>query len=312
MSFAASAFLPMVQSFKRTAAGQRMKSIRDALGSKLAFKPGHYYSPICNPDDLARHYRAPDDVRGPVDLAGIDIRMAEQRALWNSWRDILTEYPFTPEPQPGFRYHSKNRNFDVGDATVLYCMLRHLKPKRMIEVGSGYSSACALDTIERHLGNSVQNCFVEPYPALLKSMLKPGDLERLTIVASPVQEVSTGLFEALGDGDILFIDSTHIVKTGSDVVHEIFQILPRLKPGVVVHFHDVHYPFEYPREWVMERNYSWNEVYALRAFLMYNAAFEVMFFNDAFAKLSRDLVTLHAPQVLDNPGGGLWLRRTGA
>jgi predicted O-methyltransferase YrrM len=310
MSSAASAFAPFVQSFKKSAAGQRLKSMRDALGSKLAFKPGHFYSPICNPDDLARHYRDPADVRGAIDLPGIDIRMAEQRALWNSWRDFLADYPFTPEPQAGLRYHSNNRNFDVGDATVLYCMLRHLKPKRMIEIGSGYSSACALDTIERFLGNSVQNCFVEPYPALLKSMLKPGDLERLTIVASQVQEVSPGLFEALGANDILFIDSTHIVKTGSDVVHELFNILPRLKPGVIVHFHDVHYPFEYPREWVIERNYSWNEVYALRAFLMYNSAFEIVFFNDAFAKLSRDLVQLHAPRVLDNPGGGLWLRRT--
>ena len=310
MSPAARALSPVVKSFARSVLGQRLNNLRHVLGARLAFRPGHFYSPICSPDDLARHYTDPRTTDGRVDIPGIDLNEAGQRALWSQWAQFLAEFPFTPDAQPSFRYRSDNRNFAVGDATVLYCMLRHLKPKRMIEVGSGFSSACALDTIERYLGNTVTNSFIEPYPDLLKSMLKPGDLERITIIPSPIQDVAIDTFEALASGDILFIDSTHIVKTGSDVVHELFQILPRLKPGVVVHFHDVHYPFEYPSEWVMERNYSWNEVYALRAFLMYNSAFEVMFFNDAFARLSSDLVARDAPAMLTNPGGGLWLRRT--
>jgi hypothetical protein len=77
----------------------------------------------------------------------------------------------------------------------------------------------------------------------------------------------------------------------------------------VVHFHDVFYPFEYPRLWALERNYSWNEIYALRAFLMGNQDWEIMFFNDYFARVERARVARDAPEVLDNPGGGLWLRR---
>jgi hypothetical protein len=99
------------------------------------------------------------------------------------------------------------------------------------------------------------------------------------------------------------------VKTGSDVVYELFEILPRLRSGVVVHFHDVFYPFEYPFEWVVVRNYSWNELYALRAFLMGNQDWEIMFFNDYFARIERDRIARDAPEILRNPGGGLWLRR---
>ena len=99
------------------------------------------------------------------------------------------------------------------------------------------------------------------------------------------------------------------MKTCSDVVFELFEILPRLKPGVVVHFHDAFYPFEYPREWVINRNYSWNELYALRAFLMGNRDWEIMLFNDYFVRAERALVERTAPEVLQNAGGGLWLRR---
>ena len=94
--------------------------------------------------------------------------------------------------------------------------------------------------------------------------------------------------------------STHIVKTGSDVVYELFEVLPRLRSGVVVHFHDVFYPFEYPREWVLVRNYSWNELYALRAFLMGNHDWEIMFFNDYFVRTERARVERDAPEILMN------------
>jgi predicted O-methyltransferase YrrM len=310
MSSAARAFSPVVKSLARSALGQRLNTIRHILGARLAFKPGHFYSPICHPADLAAHYTDPAKTEGRVDLPGIDLNEAGQRALWQQWRSLLAEFPYQhPGQQPGLRYRTDNPAYGIGDATILYAMLRHFQPKRMIEVGSGFSSACALDTNERYLGNAVQMSFIEPYPDLLKSMLKPGDLERITIIPSKIQDVPLTTFDHLDAGDILFIDSTHIVKTGSDVVHELFHVLPRLKPGVVVHFHDVHYPFEYPAEWVVDRNYSWNEVYALRAFLMHNSAFEILFFNDAFCRLSRDLVHRDSPGMLANPGGGLWLRR---
>jgi hypothetical protein len=117
------------------------------------------------------------------------------------------------------------------------------------------------------------------------------------------------LFQQLQCGDFLFIDSTHIVRTGSDVCFELFEILPRLAPGVIVHFHDIFWPFEYSRDWVVDENRSWNELYALRAFLTDNRNWGIMFFNDYFAKLERPLIENTFPTFLRNAGGALWMQR---
>jgi Methyltransferase domain len=287
--------------------GPRLLNLRFLAGSHLAYRPGHFYSPICNADDLSRHYRDPQAHSRAVDLPGISLNESAQRHLWERWRPFLAEMPFKATPQPGFRYHFDNQNFGGGDATVLYCMLRHFKPKRLIEIGSGYSSACALDTIDLHLSTGVQCTFIDPFPELLLSLLQPSDSGHVQIINKPVQETDIEMFDVLDENDILFIDSSHVLKTGSDVNFELFEIIPRLKKGVIVHIHDIHYPFEYPTEWVIERNYSWNEVYAVRAFLMFNNSFEVLFFNDQFGQLCGDLVARDAPAMSTNYGGGLWL-----
>jgi hypothetical protein len=188
-------------------------------------------------------------------------------------------------------------------------MLGHLHPQRLIEVGSGASSAVALDTFDQFFRERPQCIFIDPYPASLHSFLTEHDAETVEIIATGVQDVPPRKFEDLQQNDVLFIDSTHVVKTGSDVLYVLFEILPRLQSGVVVHFHDVFYPFEYPREWVLVRNYSWNEAYALRAFLMGNQDWDIIFFNDYFVRAERDLIKRDAPEVLQNPGGGLWLLR---
>ncbi|WP_178133780.1 class I SAM-dependent methyltransferase [Vineibacter terrae] len=288
--------------------GPRLSNARFLFGAPLAYKPGHFYSPICDPKDLARHYRDPDGMAGRVDLPGIDLREPEQRALWEDWKPYLLEFPFAAQPKNGLRFHYANSSFGPGDATVLYCMLRHFKPRRLIEVGSGFSSVCALDTIDRYLGD-VTCTFIDPHPGLLLSLLEPADRSRIRIIGSEIQDVALETFDTLDAGDLLFIDSTHVAKTGSDVVHELFAILPRLKPGVIVHLHDIHYPFEYPKAWVVDLNYSWNEVYAIRAFLSYNSAFEVLFFNDYFGRFHGDLLDREAPDMALNYGSGLWLRR---
>lgn len=309
MSSKAAPLAPSLKTTVRRMVGPRLLNLRFLNGAHLAYRPGHFYSPICAPDEIARRYRDPAATSAPVELPGIDLNDAGQLALWQAWRDILAAYPFIAESRDGWRYHTGNRNFAAGDSTVLYAMLRHFQPKRLIEIGSGFSSACALDTNERFLGGSLRASFIEPYPELLQSLLNPADAQNIEIVPSGVQDVAPQYFSRLEANDILFIDSTHIVKTGSDVCYELFEILPRLAKGVVIHIHDIHYPFEYPREWVVERNYSWNEVYAVRAFLQYNAAFEVLFFNDYFAKAHGPEVERDAPQMVGNPGGGLWLRK---
>jgi hypothetical protein len=124
-----------------------------------------------------------------------------------------------------------------------------------------------------------------------------------------VQDVDVAIFEQLDHGDVLFIDSTHVLKTGSDVCHELFSVLPALKAGVLIQFHDVFWPFEYPEDWVLRDNRSWNEIYALRAFLSYNTNFEILFFNDYFCTWHRDQVQHDYPAMLKNTGGSLWLRK---
>ncbi len=109
--------------------------------------------------------------------------------------------------------------------------------------------------------------------------------------------------------DILFINSSHVLKTGSDVHFELFSILPVLKPGVLVHFHDIQFPFEYPKEWVFGKRWSWNEIYAVRAFLMYNEAFVIRMFTDLFIRERGSLIEQFRPGHRPLIGGSLWLEK---
>ena len=151
---------------------------------------------------------------------------------------------------------------------------------------------------------------IEPYPALLHSLLKQSDIDSpLTrILPHRLQEIDICIFEELEANDILFIDSTHIAKINSDVNRIFFEILPRLKRGVYIHFHDIFYPFSYPNDWLRDKN-SWNEAYVLRAFLSFNSAFEIVFFNTCLNHLYKNEFAAALPLSQKNTGGSLWLRK---
>ena len=135
----------------------------------------------------------------------------------------------------------------------MYALLRRYCPKRIIEVGSGFSSALMMDSNDRFLDGSIRFTFIEPYPERLRSLLTEQDNGCMELLQTVVQNVPCEPFASLERNDILFIDSSHVAKIGSDVSNYlVFEILPRLKPGVVVHVHDVMWPFEYPKEWLME------------------------------------------------------------
>lgn len=289
--------------------GSRLLNLRFLCSAPLAYAPGHFYSPVCNPAELRCRYRDPQTGTRPEQLPDIDLAHDSQVTLWRSLIPFLPTVNRFLASGSSQRYKSDSRSYGIGDATIYACMLCRFRPERLIEVGSGSSSAVALDTFDQLFTKRPRTTFIEPYPALLESLLKPEDKDSVEIISSAVQDVDPRIFDDLQQNDFLFIDSTHIVKTNSDVVFELFEILPRLRPGVIVHFHDIFYPFEYPREWVINRNYSWNELYTLRAFLMGNRGWEILFFNDYFAYAERSRVQHDAPQILDNPGGGLWLRR---
>jgi hypothetical protein len=277
---------------------------------RLFVPPGHFYSPVVDPRLLEGRILK---VRETMlhELPGIDLDLGRMVRFWSDHLAPQARGTTFPEsPSPSHRYHFQAPTFGYADAITLRAMILHHRPRRLIEIGSGWSSACTLDTVsEAKLRTELT--FIEPYPDLLGEVLRDGDRERVEILEAPVQDVPLSRFEALEEDDILFIDSTHVVKTGSDVVQELCEILPRLKQGVVIHIHDVFYPFEYPHEWAVEENRSWNELYALRAFLAFNRSFEILFFNDFFAQLARPVLERDCPLFLKNTGGSLWLRRVG-
>jgi hypothetical protein len=292
---------------------RRLLDERDALlfklekfGDRVPFvRNGHFYSPIPELDEVRRD---DEKIFGRRTLAAIDLREEEQFALLQELKDYYKEIPFPEQRTDGFRYFFDNPSYAYSDAVFLYSMLRHAKPQRIIEIGSGYSSCATLDTNDRFFEGSISCTFIEPYPELLQSLLSPRDLRHVRIIPQRLQDVGIQVFEQLAANDVLFVDSTHVSKTGSDVNQILFEILPALASGVYIHFHDIFYPFEYPRAWIYEGK-AWNEIYVLRAFLEYNSAFEIVCFNTFLQQVHGDFFGRHMPLCLKNPGGSIWLRK---
>jgi predicted O-methyltransferase YrrM len=275
--------------------------------NKLYVPPGHFYSPIVDPMQLENYYKENVKHKPYEELPGIKIDKHAMLDLWKKLQPFLKTTPFTEEKVSFNRYYFQNPAFSFGDGAILSAILRNFKPKNIIEIGSGYSSACTLDTVDQFLNSEVNVTFIEPYPELLLKLIGVKSNSNIKLIDKAVQAVDLELFSCLKKNDILFIDSTHLIKTGSDVCHELFKILPSLNRGVIIHFHDVFWPFEYPKDWVLLENRSWNEIYGLRAFLMNNKKYEILFFNDFFGQYFRDAIAKDYPDMLKNIGGSLWL-----
>ena len=285
---------------------KKLPYLRQTLFLKGAIT-GHFYSPIPSIQHLRKHEREIFETV-PRYVPGLDLNEQEQLQLVDRFRTYYTEQPFPPERSERFRYFFENGAFRYSDAIFLYCMMRLKRPKRIIEVGSGYSSCLMLDTNETDFQNSIRCTFIEPYPKLLLSLLKDTDSDRIELIGKPVEEVPLETFSRLSSGDFLFIDSTHVAKAGSDVNHIFTNILPALQPGVYVHFHDIFYPFEYPKEWIYDGK-AWNEAYVLRAFLQFNDRFKIQLFPNFLMHFHEELFAKHMPLCLKDPGGSIWLRR---
>lgn len=277
------------------------------LKKNSCFPPGHYYSTIICVEDIKKRQNEIWREETLEGVIGINLNTEEQIKLVEQFEKYYIEIPFNENKTNDKRYYFENDFYSFTDAIFLYSIIRHFKPKQIIEIGSGFSSCVMLDTNEQFFKNSINLTFIEPYTDRLKSLLKENDYATTTIIEKNVQKVKLEVFEKLNAGDILFIDSTHVVKTGSDVNYIIFEILPKLKSGVLIHFHDVFYPFEYPKDWVfMGRN--WNEDYFLRAFLMYNNQFEITLFSDYLHKHHKHIFD-NMSLCFKNSGGNLWLKK---
>jgi hypothetical protein len=276
--------------------------------------PGHFYSPIPDIKEVDAKSRTVSD-HALAEISGVDLNFEAQVTLAREFTAYHSGIPFPDKKQEGSRYFFDNEFFSYGDAVVLYSMLLRFKPKRVIEVGSGFSSAAMLDVNEKFFNSEIDFTFIEPFPDRLLSLLRHKDAERCKILRAPVQEVPDDLFRELCENDILFVDSSHVAKMRSDVVHLLFKILPSLNRGVLVHFHDILWPFEYPDLWLYEGR-AWNEAYILRAFLQYNNAFRIQYFNSMMEIHSGQFLRSKLPIATRTPScpstpsnTSLWVRK---
>jgi predicted O-methyltransferase YrrM len=275
---------------------------------RTQFPIGHYYSPIVDPASVEKYVARNQNIDSG-EIAGIPLSTNAMSRFWERILPIVRGTPFQDEKSADRRFYYNNNNFPYGDAIVLRAMLGRYRPKRVVEVGAGFSSACMLDAADEFELRSFRLTCIEPNPVRLNQIMRPEDDDRVELIQGPVQDIPLEVFSQQEAGDILFIDSTHVLKTGSDVHYELFLILPCLRPGVLIHFHDIQYPFEYPPKWIFETNNSWNEIYALRAFLMYNDEFKIIFWSSMLARTNRALLTSTFPLMLRNPGGSIWIEK---
>ena len=270
------------------------------------FAAGHYYSPLLDLKGLSPGQDGyPHD--GIENWEHIDLRGAEQRAFYT---DALINQPplaFPVHKSPVYRYFSKNDFFPISDAYTLSAMIRRFQPKQIVEVGSGFSSAVTLDTLDEVNLTSLLT-FIEPYPERLYSLLSKADKASARIIEKPVQETPMSVFDQLEANDVLFIDSSHVAKVGSDVSFLLLRVLPRLKPGVFIHIHDICYPYSYPYSWIYEGR-AWNESLFLRAFLQGNPAYQVVAFNPFAAFTFPEVFKATFPEFLKSSGGSIWLQK---
>jgi predicted O-methyltransferase YrrM len=294
-------------------------AIRSLLESKnldfISFaSPGHFYSPIPDLHEIDSKSRYIFD-RSTRDIPAIKINEDSQIQLAKSFSVLYNEMPFSDTKSKEWRYFLDNPYFSYGDGIILYSFLRHFNPKRIIEIGSGFSSSEMLDINEAFLNKKLQFTFIEPFPDRLFGLFSEEDKIKVRVEIKPVQEVESNIFNLLEANDILFIDSSHVAKINSDVLHIFFYILPQLKNGVIIHFHDVLWPFEYPKNW-LEVGRAWNEAYFLRSFLQYNCTFEILYFNSYMALHHADFLKQSMPGVLKTPSSkgtpgnsSLWIRK---
>lgn len=228
----------------------------------------HYYEPLFD----ARDIRKP--LEKPRCLPGIDWNEEGQLALLNSFtaQDEIKDVDQAPKDDTTFCIH--NKNFLSGDAEFLYNMVRTKKPRRIVEIGSGHSTLMAIRAVQKNTEEDpsyrCEHICIEPYemPWLEKTPVK--------VVREKVETVDRKVFAQLQENDLLFIDSSHMIRPQGDVLCEFLEILPELNPGVIVHIHDIFSPADYPRDWVQKEVRFWNEQYLLEAFLTSNPYWKIV------------------------------------
>ncbi len=203
------------------------------------------------------------------------------------------------------RFFWKNSQFSYSDAMSYYCFLRTLKPKHVVEIGSGFSTLVAVEAIGKN-GSGDITC-IEPFP---RPFLREN--RRITLKEARAQEVDAGSLDAaLEDGDVLFIDSTHTVKTGSDCLHIYLRLLPHVRKDIYIHVHDVFLPFGLPMEWLLDQQIYWTEQYLLLAWLLDNPRTAVVYGSHYHHKFNKAALDALMHGRYPSGGGSFWIRYDG-
>lgn len=282
--------------------GIKNLKIAQRLFLRLGMLPvvDHYYEPLI---DYRKLPASPPKTH--LDLDGAkQIKFIEGF----DFQEELMSIPVGPAKKD--RYYYQNGSFGSGDAELYYSIIRHYKPSRILEVGGGFTTLIALEAIEKTKENDPQySCditCVEPYEMPFLESLG------INLVRLPVEHIDKKAFWTLQQGDILFIDSSHVIRPGGDVNFLILEILSELNPGVLIHFHDIFIPHHYPKEWLKDEYRLWNEQYLLEAFLLHNDSFEIAF-SLSYMKLHYKLAIEAKFPVLkmdqDRLPGSIWLRK---
>lgn len=262
----------------------------------------HYYQPIIKRDMLPQNYEKLESR-----LLGMDIKFTSQLELLKKFKynDELVKIRLDSKNILEARYH--NDFFGPPDAEILYNMIRYFKPNRVIEIGSGESTKFARLALEQNkleTKKKYEHICIEPFevPWLKQIGVK--------ILRNKVERCDISIFEQLSENDILFIDSSHVIRTQGDVLFEYLDIIPSLKKGVLVHCHDIFLPYEYPLKWIEKNKIFWNEQYILQALLSDSKKYEVILALNFLSKKAKHELQNCCPIFAEEEGnpGSFWFK----
>lgn len=281
------------------------------IWQKMGFHvtPNHFYEPVPDTRTLREELWSKHSK-----MVGIKINEERQINLLSQFSSkFKDEYECFPrfKTSAPYQYYINNGTFESVDGEILYCMIRHFKPRKVFEIGSGNSTYLIAQAVLKNKeedGNECELMAFEPYP---NSILRAGFSGLSKLIPTKIQDIALSKFKELKENDFLFIDSSHVLKIGSDVQYEYLEILPRLNKGVIVHVHDIFLPAEYPKEWVLKNYLFLTEQYLLQAFLAFNNTFEVLWGGSYMhlkhpEKLEKAFSSYNRTSVWP---GSLWVRR---
>lgn len=281
--------------------------LEDKIFMRLGILPviDHYYQPLINPQ---KHLSK--SLRDNRNLPGIDFNVDEQLDLLSKFKynEELIKFPLEKSDETN-KYYYNNGSYESGDAEYLYNVIRHFKPRRIIEVGSGSSTLMVKNAL---LENEIENNNYECDHICIEPFEQPWlESVGVKVIREKVETIEASFFQQLETNDILFIDSSHIIRPQGDVLFEYLEIFPALKEGVIIHIHDIFTPKDYLNEWIYEHR-LWNEQYLLEAFLTFNEKFKVIGAVNYLVHNHRKELLKKCPILATQPNrepGAFWMRK---